>query len=140
MEALTGNLRPERQGGQRQNVADDLTLDLVPAVACDARNREGRIGRQAFLDKLRFGQGQFVVRRLQAPIVEERDLNGRVHRQGSTKKSLNGAPRPLCVIDRANGHHVFIDGLAGNCGHNTHASVGRKRRAAGKHECAKKSR
>ena len=95
LEALAGNLRSERQGGQRQNVSDHLTLDLVPAIACDARNRESRIGRQAFLDKLGFGQGQFVVRRLQAAIVQERDLDGGVHRQRLDEEGLGRRLSPV---------------------------------------------
>ena len=45
-EALACNLRAERQGRQRQDVAHYLPLDLACAVARDAREREGWIGRR----------------------------------------------------------------------------------------------
>ena len=98
LESLTGNLRAERQGCQRKNVANDLSFDLVRTISGNPRDRKRRIGRQALPDKIGFGQREFVVGGLQTPVVQQRDLYGGVHRQISAKKALHEAFRPLCVV------------------------------------------
>ena len=81
-------------------------------------------------DEIRFGQRQFVVRRLQTPIVQESDLNGCIDREGSAKKAFDSPPGPFSVIGRTNGDHVLIDGLASNGGDDVHSVIGRERRAS----------
>ena len=140
LESLAGDFRSKWQRGQSENVADHLPLDLECAVSGNPRNREGRIGRQAFSDQIGFGQRQFVVRSLQAPIVQERDLDGGVDRQASAEKALYGGIGPLRIVLRANGNHFLMDYFAGQVGDNRHASIRRERRASGKEQGRKKQR
>ena len=64
----------------------------------DARNREGRVRRQAVADHLRFRDRQFVEGRLQAAVVEQRDLHRGVGRQDLPPDPLHGFASPLRVV------------------------------------------
>ncbi|GCC45173.1 hypothetical protein chiPu_0029278, partial [Chiloscyllium punctatum] len=124
---LTCDFRAERQGGERQNVADDLPFDLDGSVARYSRNRERGIGRQALLDEVRFRQRQFVVGRLKAPVAEERDLDRGFDVQGPAQQPLDRIVRDHDIVGGPDRDHVLLDGAAGDVGHRRHAAVRRER-------------
>ena len=140
LESLTGDFRSKWQRGQSEDVADHLPLDLESAVAGNPRNREGRIGRQAFSDEVGFGQRQFVVGRLQAPIVQERDLDGGVDGQAPAEQTLHRGVGALRVVFRADRDDFLPDRLIGDGGNHPHAAIRRERRASGKEEGGKERR
>ncbi len=106
LESLTGDLGAERQCRQRENIADDLSLDFQRAVAGNARDRECRIGRQAVADQVRLSQRQFVIGGLQPAITEQCDLDRAVDCQWPPQQGFDGCIGTLCVIRRPDRHHV----------------------------------
>ncbi len=111
-EAVAGDVRAEGQGCEREDVADDLLLDLARAVAGDARDREDRIGRQALLDEIGFSQRQLVIGRLQALVVEQRDLHRRIDGERACEQAPYRRTRPLGTVGRADEGDILLDGLA----------------------------
>jgi hypothetical protein len=127
LESLTGDLGAERQCRQRENIADDLSLDFQRAVAGNARDRECRIGRQAVADEIRFRKRQFIIRSLQAAIAEQCDLHRAVDCQCPPQQGFDGCIGTLCVIRRPDRNHVLVDGLACDPGDDAHTAIRRER-------------
>ena len=126
MKAITGNVGAERQGGQREDIADHLALDLAGAIARDPQHRKGRVWRQALLHEVGLGERQFVIGRLQALVVEQRDLDRRVYGQRAGQQSLHLAAGLRGVVRRAHEGGVLPDCLAGDVGDQRHAAIRRE--------------
>src|SRR5262249_56893382 len=112
-EAVGYDLRACRQGGEREDIADDAPLDVQFDRRRDAAQRKGRVRRQALLEQGRFRQAELVVARLQAAIVEERDLNRRVRRQPACEQAFDRGTRQRRIFTCAYGDDVFFQFVAG---------------------------
>jgi len=95
-------------GGLRRLMA----LGFRDAVAGNAGDREGRIGRQTVLDGIRLRQDQFVVGGLQPLVVEQRNLNRGLDIQPLPLQAMHARIDLLGLIGGPDESDVFLEGLA----------------------------
>ncbi|MGY4593119.1 hypothetical protein ACVWXL_000865 [Bradyrhizobium sp. GM22.5] len=129
-ETVAGDFRAERQGGEREDVADNLTLDFAGAVARDPGDREHGIGRQALLDEIGLGQRQLVISGLKPLVVEQCDLHGGLDAECSRQQLANARVDRAGSFGCSHKGDILVDGLARQFRDGLHAAVGREGGAA----------
>ena len=129
-ETVAGDLRAERQAGEREDVADNLTFDFAGAIARDPRDREHGIGRQALLDEIGLGQRQLVISGLKPLVVEQCDLHGGLDAECSRQQLANARVDRAGSLGRPHEGDILFDGLARQLRDGIHAAVGRECGAA----------
>ncbi len=118
-----GACRPSRE---REHAGDHLSLDIELDRGRDIVEGEDRQRRPARLHRDGFRDAKPVIGRLQASIVEERDLHRRVGAERRVKQARDFAPRERRILGGADPHHVFVEASAGDCRHRAHPPVGRE--------------
>ena len=89
-----------------------MALGFRDAVAGNAGDREGRIGRQTVLDGIRLRQDQFVVGGLQPLVVEQRNLNRGLDIKPLPLQAMHARIDLLGLIGGPDESDVFLEGLA----------------------------
>ena len=125
-ETVGGDFAAHRKRRKRKNVGDDLALDFDFDRAGDACHGKVRVGRQRLLNPDRLGDAEFVVGRLQAAVIEQGDLHGRIRGQGSLEQAFDFGACRCFVLLGADRDDVLVEGLPGNIGRHRHSAVLRK--------------
>jgi hypothetical protein len=131
MEARRGNVRARRQRRKRNDIGNDLSLDLEDLGCLDRPDRDRRIRRETCSHSFCIGFGQLVVGGLQAAIVEERDLDRGVGGQSASKEAPNHDPHRLCLVGCTDRGHILAELPIRDICDDPHAGVRRKPGAPG---------
>ncbi len=138
LEAPGSDLRAHRQGRKRKDTCDDLPFEFRLGGTRHAQHRDLRVRRQRLADPDRFGDPEFVIGRLQAAIVEQRDLYRRFGGQRSSHQMPHARVDRGSIVLRLDGDDVLAQFLTRNVGRDTQAAVRRKGLTGRERQCTSK--
>ena len=106
-EAALLHFRHLRHKDQRHHVEGQRLLDLEIIVVAHAKHGKTRIGQPPCLHQFRLGNAQFLKRCLQAPVVEQCNLNRVFDCQGFREQLTNTPPDRVLCLRRIRANHVL---------------------------------